>query len=495
LILLSVMLSGCRPEDKKPPNVLFIIVDDLRPEINAWGQEYIKTPNIDKLSDKGISFTRAFCQYANCRPSRKSFLSGLSPETTGHQSNFNPYDLVMDHTSMPEFFRGNGYYTASMGKIYHAARDDRDSWDFYFDVGDPENPEQVPWECYGLPANQAIEVDSDRPATEGEDLPMDNYNDYIICRTALDQLEEYRDKSFFLAVGFRKPHLPFAAPKNYWDLYNREDIEVAGFPDAPENGDTIVYMWSELSSYKYYATQYKTRNYRNKQVSTARSKELRHGYFACVSYIDDLVGMLTDKLKELGIEEETIIVLTGDHGYNLGDQQIWGKHSCYDLSTNVPLIVYDPSVKRDTGYCVKFVELLDLYPTLAELCGLPEPERFDGKSFAELFEDASADGFDAAFNQYQSFQEDPWVKNLMAYTIHTEEYNYIEWQDLADNRRVVQRELYRVHDVRIEQENIASEPDYESLIEELSAQIKVHFGPYRESFNKFQILQDHDKSK
>ena len=485
-LLLSGILNACSYElDPQPKNILFIIVDDLRPEIHALGNEHIITPNIDRLANNGVSFTRAYCQYANCSPSRKSFLSGLSPETTWHHGVFNEYDEVMSHTTMPGYFKDHGYHTASIGKVYHAARDDRDSWDFYHDVGIPGQPGGLPWESYGSVKNQRIQDQDLRPAVESEDLPLENYNDYRLCQVALQQLEENRDDRFFLAVGFRKPHLPFAAPKKYWDLYGRDHIKTTEFPNAPERGDTIVYQWSELASYGWYSENYLSDNYRGNYVPAGRSRELRHGYFACVSYIDDLTGMLLDKLTELGIEDNTIVVLLGDHGYHLGDQQIWGKHTCYDLSTRVPLIVYDPSAKSHQGKRTGFVESLDIYPTLVELCGLAPPERFDGKSLVPLIEDPGAEGFDAAFNQYQSFQKDSAIRDLMAYAIHTEDFNYIEWQDLGNNRNVVQRELYSVTDGRVEQENISSQPEFVNTIKDLSGRIEEKFIPYRNSYDTY----------
>lgn len=486
LVSLVILLTeSCYGTVQNKKNVLFIIVDDMRPEIQAWNKSHMQTPNIDKLVHKAISFTRAFCQYANCAPSRKSFLTGLSPETTGHRGHFNSYYAVMNHMSMPGYFRKNGYFTASVGKVYHHARDDRHSWDFYFDVGDPEHPEEVPWECYGLEENQQITLNKLRPAVEQADLPLENYNDYQLCQIALEQLEKNKDEKFFVTVGFRKPHLPFAAPKKYWDHYNRDDLPSTNFRDAPAYGDTIVYQWSELASYDWYSENYVTENYRNKYVSVERSKELRHGYYACVSYIDELVGLFMKKLTDLGIADKTIIVLIGDHGYHLGEQQIWGKHSSYNLSTNVPLIIYDPQLTRDEMICTKFVELMDLYPTLTELCGLPEPKRIDGESLVPLFANDGAEGFDAAFSQYQSFQDDASIKDLMAYAIHTEEYNYIEWQDLKNDRKVVQRELYDVRDNRVERENISTQSEKEEIMQELALRIEKHFNPFRRRYNEY----------
>ncbi len=477
-------LGGNSESDQNVKNILLIIVDDLRPEIGAWDQSHIKTPNMDKLANQGTSFTRAFCQYANCAPSRKSFLTGLSPETTGHRGSFNTYNAVMNHTSLPGYFKKYGYYTASVGKVYHNAMDDRDSWDYYFDVGDLDHPEKVPWECYGLVENQRI-AENLRPAVESADLPNEDYNDFQLCQMALKQLEENKDKKFFLSIGFRKPHLPFAAPKRYWDRYNRNSLPKVVYLNAPEKGDTIVYQWSELASYKWYSEHYKTDNFRNNYVPEKRRKELQHGYYACVSYIDDLVGLLVEKLEDLQIEEKTAIVLLGDHGYHLGDQQIWGKHTCYHLSTNVPLIVYDPQMSHDNKVCSKFVELIDLFPTLAGLGGLPKPDKIDGKSLVPLLDNENVEGFEVAFNQYQSFQDDVSIKDLMAYAIHSEDYSYIEWQDLNDDRKVVQQELYQLKENKIELLNIARQPENKEIIEELSQRIEVRFSPFRRAYDEY----------
>ena len=203
--------------------------------------------------------------------------------------------------------------------------------------------------------------------------------------------------------------------------------------------------------------------------------------------------MLLSELKELKIDDNTIVVLMADHGYHLGEQQIWGKHTCYDLATRVPLIVYDPSAQRDKKFCDKFVESLDIYPTLAELCRLPQPKRFDGKSFAALLENANAKGFDAAFNQYQTFQKDPSIKDLMAYAIHTKDYNYIEWQDLENDRKVVQRELYYVKNNRVEQKNIAVDQKNNNIIKVFSQKIEDKYNPYRIAFDKYERMSKEKK--
>ena len=186
---------------------------------------------------------------------------------------------------------------------------------------------------------------------------------------------------FFYAVGFRKPHLPFVAPKKFWELYNRSEIQVSDYHNAPIDGDTIVYQWSELAAYKGYSENYFDTNYRNKKVKNKDAKELIHGYMASISFIDSLVGRIIGKLEKLDLDEDTIIVLMSDHGFHLGDQQIWGKHSSYEKSTHTPLIIVDPS-NPNSGQCMNFVELLDIYPTLIDLNGIEKNPALDGKSLA-----------------------------------------------------------------------------------------------------------------
>jgi arylsulfatase A-like enzyme len=459
-------------------NVVFIFIDDLRPEIGAWGHEEIKTPNIDKLAQKGVSFTKAYCQYANCSPSRKSIMSGLSPMTTGHEGSYEKYRKVTNHKSVLAHFKENGYTTASLGKIYHHYFDDRSNIDYYFDFEIPGKPGKVKHEGYGSPKNQNIKKEN-RPVIENEDYPLENYNDYNLCQVAKKQLKANKDKPFFMMVGFRKPHLPFAAPKKYWDIYDRDKIKLSPYRKAPIKGDTIVYQWSELPKYVPFNTTYVAENYRNISLTEDDSKMLQHGYYACVSFIDDMVGELLNELEELELTENTTVVLVGDHGYQLGEQQIWGKHTCYDLSTNVPLIIYDPDNDNENQFRDNFVESLDLFPTLSEICGLPEPANVDGKSFAALLSEPNIEGFDAAFNQYSSFKADEPLRDYMALAVHTKEYNYIEWQDPKNDWKVVQRELYAVSDNRIEQENIALNPESKNIIHMLSQKIDAYFTPLK----------------
>lgn len=471
---------ACKNSDVKK-NVLFIMVDDFRPEINSWGSTYMKTPNIDRLADKGVSYTNAYCQYANSSPSRRSILTGLSPETTGHETHYDEYKRYVDHTSMPEYFREQGYFTASLGKVYHVKGEDA-SWNYVYDITDNK------WECYAEEKNKKMKH-TRRPAVECSDLPLEKYTDYKICQETLKLLEDNREQNFFIAVGFRKPHLPYAAPKRFWDLYQRDSIPITKYPNAPLYGDTIVYKWSELANYSRYNTVYAASNYRDIKIGEEDLRMLQHGYMACVSYVDYLIGLLLDKLEELELDDNTLIVLMGDHGYHLGDQQIYGKHTCYHKAVNIPLIIYAPDLERSVAKCSDFVEGIDVYPTVVDFCNFSIPKGLDGKSFRVLYDRiGKGQDFNAAFNQYQSFQKGD-IRNYMGYAIHTANFTYIEWQNLKDGRKVMNRELYRVSPKQqIETENIASEK-YGLLMDSLSAKISEKFAPYRLAHEHFLKLK------
>ena len=485
--IITAFQSCVSPNESLQKNILMIIVDDLRPEIRAWGKENIITPNLDRLAEKGVSFHNTFAQYANCSPSRISLLTGLSPETTGHTENLGSKPEFSKHVTLPGHFKENGYFTASIGKVYHDAKDDRDSWNYYFDLVGPDKPWTDPsnrWECYADSLNNHL-FGFDRPAVEKTDQDLETYKDYMLCKSTMSLIEKQKDKKFFITVGFRKPHLPFAAPEKYWNLYDRENISLTKFPLSPDGSDSVVYKWSELASYNYYSSSYKTNNYKNQILNNDKALELRHGYFACVSFIDDLVGMLVNRLEKLNLDKNTIIVVMGDHGYQLGDQQVWGKHTNYNLSTRVPLIIFDPSMAPIKNNSEKYVELLDIFPTLSDLVSIPKPVDLDGKSFMTLFHNSDPKGFNSSFSQYRSFQKDTEFSNLMSYAIHTKNYTFIEWQDLERDYKVVNRELYALTKGTIENKNISFDPEYSGKVEELSKELNQKFKQYRSKAKKY----------
>ena len=282
-----------------------------------------------------------------------------------------------------------------------------------------------------------------------------------------------------MTVGFRKPHLPFAAPRKFWELYDKADFKETEFKDATINGDSIVYMWSELASYKPYSSSYKAENYRNKRITLDQAIDLKHGYYACISFVDYLIGMINDEVEYLGLDDNTIIVITSDHGFHLGEQQMWGKHSNYKMSTNVPLIIYDPRIKTNFSVSEGFVELLDLFPTLVDMAGFKNNGEMDGRSILPLMLNPSNNGYTEAYSMYQSFQKDDYIKDLKAFAIHNENYTYIEWWN-TKNKTKVNHELYDISE-GLEKRNIADDPIFLSILEELSLKIKQKRDSFKEN--------------
>ena len=247
IFFLLFLFFSCK-NDK--PNIILIIADDMSPLEDAI------TPKMDKIASKGIRFTNAYSQYANCAPSRQSFITGLSPFRGLRQGRIDEYLKNKNHISLPGFFKSNNYNTYSLGKVYHHAKDDIDSWDFYYDIPSEINNYHN-WESFASPKNQEITNNNSRPAIENVSSPLIKYNDYNIVEEVIKILKQSRSKPFFMTVGFRKPHLPFAAPRKFWELYDKADFKETEFKDATINGDSIVYMWSELASYKPYSSSYK----------------------------------------------------------------------------------------------------------------------------------------------------------------------------------------------------------------------------------------------
>lgn len=485
LAILSLALTLGAAAAEARPNVLFIGVDDLRPELDCYGATHIKSPNIDRLAGEGVLFERAYCQWAVCMPSRASMLSGLRPDT--FQGKANAFrKIVPDVVTLPQHFKNHGYFTQSIGKIYHGswktayvggAFQDPISWSverwcaspqYYFSpegmatareifatatpkelfLGDakrdPNDPDQ--WKDFFVRG----------PATEAPDVPDEMMADGSIAAAAIERLRNlYRrgdPPPFFLAVGFQKPHLPFVAPKKYWDLYDPEKIPPVAVPERPEGAPDFAIKAGANEVNQYLE---KTRGL----ISPERTKHLRHGYAACVSYIDAQVGRLLNELDTLGIRDNTIVVLWSDHGYKLGDFGSWAKHTNFEFDTRVPLIVSAPGLPRGKR-CDAVVELVDLHPTLSELAGLKVHSGAEGESFADSVGDPSLPGQGAAFSQFPK-------GGYMGYTVRTATHRYTEWRDNRKGGKVAERELYEYGDDGIERENLADRPEHAEVQERL----------------------------
>lgn len=461
--------TSAAAEPDRSPNVLFIAIDDLRPALGCYDDKVAITPNIDALASRGTVFNQAYCQLAVCCPSRLSLMTGRRPDT------IRVWDLathfrqtIPDAVTLPQHFRNHGYHTQSIGKIYHGGgkpSKDAPSWsvDPQYDVSRAANLR------YALPKNlQGSGLK--RAATESADVGDGVYLDGIVCRTAETTIENLaaKEKPFFLAVGFRKPHLPFCAPKKYWDLYERDRIPLPEYPKHPQDAPELaVRSWKELEGYTDIPA--------DGQLTEAKVRELRHGYYACVSYVDALVGRLLNRLQQAKLADNTVVVLWGDHGFHLGEQGLWTKANNYELSTRVPLIISTPRQKHAGSRSDALVELVDVFPTLADVCGLKDPTGMEGISLKPLLAEPDRSWKNAVFSQYPRARNSNRHRghgDIMGYAVRTERYRYVEWQEW-ETKRVIARELYDLASDPHETRNIAKNSDNHKTVKELERMLSA----------------------
>ncbi len=438
------------------PNILFIAVDDLRPELGCYGRNYIKSPNIDRIAKQGITFTRAYCQQAVCSPSRTSLLTGARPDTTKVWDLVTHFrDAMPNQITLPQHFKQNGYFVQGLGKIFHPGYNDERSW-------------STPWQTPKAPmyalAKPIYVKDEDKPkAKDGpafESAPVEDgfYLDGQVAERAVGTLRELAKKPepFFFAVGFARPHLPFVSPKKYWDLYDSARIELAPNPYHPKDAPEYALAGSgEL------------RNYTNMPakgpITDPMARQLKHGYYAAVSYMDAQVGKVLDELDRLGLRKNTIIILWGDHGWKLGEHGEWCKHSNVENDANAPLLLSVPGMKTAGQQSKALVEFVDIYPTLAELAGLPLPAHLEGISFKPVLEAPARAWKSAAFSQYPR-------RRLMGYSMRTDRYRFTVWVERNDHSKVDATELYDHQTDPQENVNIANLPANAELVRRLMAQ-------------------------
>jgi iduronate 2-sulfatase len=457
------------------PNVLFIAVDDLRPALRCYGEKEMHTPNIDALARQGLLFSRAYCQVSVCNPSRNSVLSGCRPDTTKIYDNSEYLRPKMPNVvTLPQHFKQHGYHAVSVGKIFHHS--EREPGD------DPQSWSEPSW-YHGTPHRHWYTADSTEyvenlkklppekrprlmrgPPYEAADQPDENYPDAKTATQAIATLRRLKDRPFFLGVGFVKPHLPFTAPQKYWDLYPADTIRLPASYDAPRDvpADAQHNLY-ELRSYgRIHPTADPTRE---------QALAMIRGYRACVSFLDAQVGRVLAALDELGLREKTIVVLWGDHGYHLGENRLWTKMTNYEAGTRVPLIVSAPGRKARGQSSAALVELIDLYPSLAELCGLPPPSHLEGTSFTPLLDTPNRPWKQAAFSQYaRSYNgRRDQGRAPMGYSIRTDTHRYTEWFDPDKILRGV--ELYDQVTDPYNDRNLAHDPAMKTLAAKLSKQL------------------------
>jgi iduronate 2-sulfatase len=445
------------------PNVIFIISDDLTSTaLGCYGNKVCQTPNIDRLAARGMRFTRAYCQGTYCGPSRASFLSGYYPHATSVQGYISPRAAIGNRATWPQHFKNAGYYAARVSKIFHMGvpggiekggdeADDPASWTERFNSQGPE------WKAQGIGETLEKNADGKKPiiggntfvivAADGDDSI---HSDGKTSTKACELIAKHAREPFFLAVGFVRPHVPFVAPKKYFDLYPWEQMTL------PEKvpGD-----WDDIPKP---GINYKTSV--NMQMDVTRQKKAVSGYYAAVSFMDAQVGKVLDALEKSGQADNTIIIFTSDHGYHLGEHDFWAKVSLHDESARVPLIVSVPGKKP--GVSDSLVELLDLYPTTAKLCGLEVPARLQGQDISPILDDPQAKVHDTVFSVAGT------SKDLM---LRDDRWVFIQYGEQAE-RGI---ELFDMHNDPRQLTNLAHSLDHVSRVEEWKTKIAAKLAAVR----------------
>ncbi len=476
ILVCPSMRSIGEAADESRPNVLFIMADDLRPEVASYGS-VARTPHLNRLAERSVQFDRAYCQQAVCNPSRSSLLTGLRPDTLRVWNNSTHFrEPNPDVPTLPGWFRGQGYTTRCVGKIFHnwhtQVRGDRGSWSADEFLHYANHGDDRPLVSGVLPPNTAETIDGFGYAQAGicecRDVPDDAYYDGRVAAEAIRVLDEVKDRPFFLAVGFWKPHAPFNAPRRYWDLYDRGALPPPDGRRPARAPDIAFHESTEVLG--------PARNQR--QPSPAQVAEMRHGYFANVSYLDAQVGRLLDALGRSGVAERTIVVFLSDHGYHIGEHALWGKTTNFELDARVPLLVHVPGVSRNGARTAALAELVDLFPTLVDACGLDRPPHLEGASLVPVLRDPSTTVKMAAFTQHPRpayYDRTPTKRpEAMGVSVRTPEARYTEWRDWTTGA-VVGRELYSDADEPAETVNIVEQAEARGLTEACARVLRTQF--------------------
>lgn len=451
-------------------NVLFLVADDLNCDLHCYGHPQVQSPNIDRLARRGVLFERAYCQFPLCSPSRSSFLTGRRPNETHILTNsgrdaktgrYNEHphfrDYIPDTVTLPQLFRQHGYFVARVGKLYHygvpgqigtSGLDDPPSWDYVVNPAGRDKAEEnkvfslVPG-SYGGTLSWLAADGTDAEQTDG-----------LVATAAISLMQQYRDKPFFLAVGFYRPHTPYVAPKNYFGRYPPDQIRL---PELSDDDRSRRPLAAYLSAKKEQET-----------MTDQLRREAIQAYHASITFMDAQVGRVLDALERLGLEDKTIVVMTSDHGYHMYDHGLWQKMSLFENSARVPLIISAPGAKGNGRTTGSLAELVDLYPTLADLCGLPAPDYLDGTSLRPVLDDPSRSVKSAAFTQVQRRVN---RQEFHGYSVRTERWRYTLWDDGRQGEQ-----LYDMQQDPREWRNLAGDPRYASVIAELKPLVRQYAG-------------------
>ncbi len=501
--LLAGGFNACSVDEstakQKLPNILMIPVDDLRPDLGCYGNEFIQTPNIDRLASRGVVFSRTYCQQAVCNPSRASLLTGLRPDSIqvwDLQTKFR--DILPNIVTLPQYFKEKGYISIGLGKTFQNNIPDTLSWTEKPHIdGYPFDPDAVYFNEENLQIQeqkkQALIAKGDTRridqlghwylkanSIENADVEDDAYFDGAQTTLAIEKLQGFanQDKPFFLSVGYYRPHLPFNAPKKYWDLYDRETLPLAKNQFPPEGSpEYAVHGDAELRGY---SDRHDLPWPHESSWDEDKQREMIHGYYASVSYVDAQIGRLLDELDRLGLAENTIILLWGDHGWKLGEHNGWGKMTNYEIDTRVPMIFSGAGVKAKGSQSDALTEFIDIYPTLVDMAGFKVPKYLQGVSVVPLLYNPERNWKTATFSQYLLGRFGPPKKRefeRMGYTIRTDQFRYVEWYnwDKETNQKTdfLSRELFDHNSDSQENTNIANQVEFAKTVKQLSRQLKA----------------------
>ncbi|MCS1407818.1 MAG: Choline-sulfatase [Verrucomicrobia subdivision 3 bacterium] len=468
MLLILAFTCPCLNALEKP-NVLFIAIDDLRPELGCYGQSHMITPNLDRLASEGRLFNRHYVQVPTCGASRRSLLTGRRPTKPVHLNNDAVRYAMANETTpdQPEswahHFKKHGYRTIAYGKISHYPGGRIYKKDVGNGEGDLEMPKswhevgpsfgkwKTGWNAFFGYANGSGRQRETSPPFETADVTDDGYPDGLIADQAIEKLREVKDQSFLLAVGFFKPHLPFTAPKKYFDLYPLKDVALSPNPLAPVGirKESLHQSGEVFNNYGGHPDGAKE--------SKAYARQLRRAYFACISYIDAQVGKLLQELNRLRLSEKTIVIVWGDHGWHLGDHSLWGKHSTFERSLRSALIIRTPNILQPGVPTNSLVETVDLYPTLVELCDLPRPETsLHGKSLCPILRNPTVKTKDSALGFWKGRT-----------TVRTETHRLVTYHDAQPDE--IDEELFDHRSDPLETRNVADQ--HSEIVRQLRALI------------------------
>ncbi len=500
LLLIFLFVACSAPEnDRKRPNILFVSIDDLKPTIGAYGDRYAVTPHLDEFASTGLTFLRTYSQAGVCAPSRASLMTGLRPDSTRVWHLGDKFrELMPNVVTMPQYFDKHGYHTVSIGKIFHNYMPDSISWDEP-DLRPPQYsaPEMHKRDGETFYVNeetnqlQKIARDSlvklrpvryadgwnNGPVWEWEDVHDSLYYDGAqteLAKRTLTRITK-RNEPFYLGMGYFRPHMPFTVPKKYWDLYDPDELPLAKNDFHPEGAP----VWTMNSNYEL--RHYNGFHHIGTPISGFKIPEdtarlLKQGYYASVSYVDAQFGKLIQHLKDLGVYDNTIIIVWGDHGWKLGEHNSWSKQTNYHIDTHVPMMIRVPGQQNAGAKTESLTELIDMFPSLLELAGIDVPDYMQGTSFVPLLENPYQDWKTAAFSQFHRRpQHTPDKGRYMGYSMKTTTQHYIEWYEWdhikGEKGEFKAVELYDLIIDPDENRNIANEPTQKENVAALSKKL------------------------